>query len=170
VRRLKIIKLLRKLDMPVSEIRDVFEGKLSLSDAAARHGVTLGGQIRNLTKAKSITEQLASETGSLQTLDEEAWLRRLEEMEGEGVSFMNIQNQDTRKKFTGAVVACTCMIAVFALGIALLLWVQSVDPMPLGLFIALIAVSGGCIICTAAAFISRYREIKGGEENDLGNY
>lgn len=170
VRRLKVIKLLRKLDMPVSEIRDIFEGKLSLPDASARHGVALGGQIRNLAKAKSVVEHLAAEACGLNALDEEAWLRRLEEMEGEGISFMNIQNQDTRKKYTVAAVACACVIAVFAALIVLLAWAQGVDPMPLGLFIAFVAIFAGCIICTAAAFFSRYKEIKGGEENDLGNY
>ena len=170
IRTLRRIKLLRKLNMPLGEIRALLEGKSGMQESCLRHSAALDGQISDLGKARWLTERLACECASLSELDEELWLREMEKMEGEGVSFMNIQSHDVRKKYTSAAIACVCMILVFAALIVLLVWAQNVDPMPLGLFIAVIAIPAGCIICTAAAFVSRYREIKGGEENDLGNY
>lgn len=170
VRTLRRIKLLRKLDIPVSEIRSLLEGECSLREVCLGHSARLEDSITDLKKAKCLTERLVTECADVSAMDEERWLRELAELEREGASFMNIGEKDIRKRSVGAAVACVCCCIVFTAFIALILWAQSVEPIPLGIIIALIAVFVGCIICTAAAFISRYREIKGGEENDLGNY
>ena len=54
VEALRQIKLLRKLGVPIEEIRRLQSGRLTVADAMRRHQVTIDRDVENLTKARAV--------------------------------------------------------------------------------------------------------------------
>ena len=166
--RLEQIKLLRKLDMPISEIRSVLTGEQSLAQAARRQRMMLEGRVHSLTRAQELCAMLSREE---EQPDLRSCLGRLEEMEREGVQFVNIQKKDRRRRYVGPIAACV-VVVLFCIGFILLfLELNRLDPAPL-IWVALIPVGIFAVlgVGTVAALISRIKEIRKGEEDDLSQY
>lgn len=169
--RLKRIKLLRKLDMPIAEIKDILDEGISLRAACGRHMHVLASRIESLSKAERVCQSISDEAASLEALDADGYLRELDRMEREGVVFVDIEKRDVRKKYVAASIAGGLMAALFlAIGIGFI-YTCSTDPeVPVWLTIIMGTLLLLAPVCTVAALISRIKEIKGGEENDLGKY
>ena len=58
VQRLKQIKFLRKLDMPITEIKSLLDGETSLTTAVKRHGISIAEQRDNLLRAQEMCERI----------------------------------------------------------------------------------------------------------------
>lgn len=170
IRRLKQIKLLRMLNMPINDIRLLFEGGLSLSEAARRHIDTLDVQKRSIEKARVMCGVLLEEQPDINALDVDAYLSEIDRLEGEGVTFVDIRKNDVKKKYAESVAACIVVVAVVVLMFIGMLYANRDDPAPKGVFWAVIVVLAIMAIGTVVSLVSRIKEIKGGEEDDLGKY
>ena len=170
---LKQIKLLRKLDVPMEEIRRMQQGALTLTDGLRRHLIHLERQQQNLATTHALCQELVEAGEHLPGLDAGHYLERMEHMEQEGVRFVNIKKKDTIQRYVGPVMVCALIVALMAGLIALMLWAvlanpQESPPMPL---IAVFAIlPGGVILGALAALRQRIREIKGGEEDAASQY
>jgi len=176
VKRLKQIKFLRKLYVPVEEIRMVLNGGISLEDCLGRHLRELGRRQKDLTEIRSITEMLLAESRqgsglSLDDIDIDSRLENIARLEKEGRQFMDIDLNDVhRKKTLGAALGLVLMIAFMGLLAGMMYWANTEDPLPLPFFAALMAVPVIIIVCVIAAFMQRVKEIKGGEEDEAAKY
>ena len=172
VRRLKQIKLLRKLGMPISEIRDVLENLVSLPVAANRHAAEIEGQINSLSKVGVVCGEIAAGGHGFDTIDVDAYLERMDQMEREGTVFVNIGSADVRKKYAGAISVCAVIVFVMAAAAAWMLYLFSSAGESAGR--VLYAVLGVLFVTTAigtiAALLSRVKELRKGETNDLSKY
>lgn len=170
VMRLKQIKFLRKLDMPISEIKSVLEGQTSLTTAVKRHSISIAEQRDNLLRSYEMCEQIGAEGRQLGELDTDEYLLRLENMEKEGAVFSNIVKNDVMKKYFGPVAAAIVIVAFAISLLGFFLWENKFQPAPgyvVAYFCILIAVLA---LGTIIALVSRIREIRKGEEDDLSNY
>lgn len=167
VRRLQVIKLLRKLDMPISDIRSVLEGKTPLPAAVRRHIALLDSRLRSLSLAKSICNELPGSTGELEA---ETLLLKLSEMEKEGAIFVDVKKKDVRQQYLGSIAAGVAVVLLMAGLIWFFLSMNKMSPAPMGLTIAIITTYVLIALGTVGALIFRIREIKGGEYDDLSNY
>lgn len=80
VRTLKLIRILRMLDMPMEEIRAVLQGDLPLSKAAEKQAECLGQKVHELETARKFCEDLHQRQESVASLDIDACLRRMQEV------------------------------------------------------------------------------------------
>jgi len=168
--RLKQIKLLRKLDMPISEIKAIFEGELSLTSAARRHSIAIDQQISSLHKAEEMCDRIVAEGVQLAELDTDAYLSGMENMEKEGAVFSNIVKNDVMKKYFGPVAATVVIVAIAVSLLAFFLWENKADPAP-GFVVAYFCIIAAVLaLGTIIALFTRIREIRKGEEDDLSNY
>ncbi len=168
--RLKQIKLLRKLNMPISEIKAIFEGEISLTTAARRHSIAIDEQRKSLLLAMEMCERIVAEGQPLSELDTDAYLSGMENMEKEGAVFSNIVKNDVMKKYFGPVAAAIVIVAFAISLLGFFLWENKFQPAPgyvVAYFCILIAVLA---LGTIIALVSRIREIRKGEEDDLSNY
>jgi len=168
--RLKQIKFFRKLNMPISDIRAVLEGESSLTAALRRHSISIMEQRDNLLRAYEMCEQISGDNTQLAELDTDAYLLRLENMEKEGAVFSNIVKNDVMKKYFGPILVSAVIVAIAVFTLVVFLLVNKTDPAPgymLAYFCAIIAVVA---LGTVAALLVRIKEIRKGEEDDLGNY
>lgn len=170
--RLKQIKFLRKLGVPISEIQALMNQTISLDSCLQDHLLELKQQEEDLEHAKEITlNALRQHADDLNHLNIDDCLDDIERSEKEGARFMDLSKTDVRRrKSLGAVLGAGIMIVIMALLIGLILWANHQEPLP-GLLLAIVLFFPGVIlICVIAALIQRLKEIKGGEEDDAAQY
>lgn len=88
VRRLKLIKMLRMLDMPLKEIEQVLNGNLLLKDAVAKQQENLLIQQKQLQAAMEVCASIRKEKSD--DIDVDGYLDRMEHMEKSGSVFARI--------------------------------------------------------------------------------
>ena len=161
VRILRRIKLLRKLGLPLEEIRRMEQGCHTVSDSVRRHLITLDREARNLRQSMELCQLLQEEDIPLSQLDPESYLRKMEEMELRGATFMNRQRLDTRPYAAPALVT-TLMTLLMGSLIVLLIWMWATNPQdapPLPLLLVLACIPAAVILGVIAALIQRFREL-----------
>lgn len=169
VEMLQKIKLLRQLSVSIEEILKIQNGYLTLEDCMKRHMIFLTREEENVRQKKSVCAQLEADGEQLSTMDTQKYLALMDQMEKEGVRFMNVEHVD-RKKKKASILAAFVMILLMIAVIALLLWAETEDPIPipiLAIFIAVpVAVIGGILL----ALKERMKQIEGGEEDEARKY
>ena len=171
VHRLMQIKLLRKLGVSIEEIRRLFDGKISLSDCLDRHQSELEHQKETLSQMEAVSEQIITSRLSLENLPVESYLEQIDQMEKEGMDFMDVGKKDTRKvKRAGAIVAGIAMILLMLIPVATILWATTKENVPGPVVLLFIVVPIAFAVCILAALIKRMKEIEGGEEDEASKY
>ena len=174
VEQLKQIKLLRKLGVPIEEIRQMQSGTHTVGDGMRRHLISLERERRNLEHSMELCRTLKDREQSLDDLETDALLSQMEVMEREGTTFLNRQREDTKPvRYAEAVVMALLMTAAMAGVIALMVWGFTVDPTeapPLPLIVVLVALPVVVILGVLLALYQRIQEIGKGEVDDAKNY
>ncbi len=168
VAMLKKIKLLRKLAMPIDEILKVQKGVLTAEDAFRRHLIKLERDSVNLEKTKLLCAQIAQQNASLETLDPDEYLERMENMEKEGARFMNI-SIDKKQQYTAVIVALI-VIAFMSAVTGLLLWGFIAGHVPALAAALILLFPAAVIVGVLIALKQRMKEIRKGEENAAAKY
>ena len=172
--RLRRIKLLRKLDVPLAEIRQMLEGECTLADGMTRQLERLNTRRADLNEAVGFCTLLQKEPVSLNELDVEQTLARLAAKEEQGVTFVDIEQVDRKaERIKGALVGAGLFTAIMLLTIGIMAWSFCVDPQdvpPLPLLVVLFGIPAACIIGTLKVLVDRLKEIGKGEEDAYRNY
>ena len=174
VERLQRIKLLRKLDVPLADIREMLAGQKTLAEGMAQQLERLSTRRKDLDEAIGFCELLHGEPGTLEELDVQQTLARLTAREEQGVTFVNIERTDRKaERIRGAYIGAALFVALMAFVIAILVWAFYTDPQdapPLPLLIVLFGIPAGCIVGTLKVLLDRIEEIGKGEEDAYRNY
>ena len=164
---LRRIKLLRKLGLPLEEIRQMQHGAYTVGDGMRRHLVSLERERQNLEAAIRFCGTLTDRRERLEELDAQSLLDRMAQMEQEGTTFMNKQKQDTRRRrFVAPIVVAIVMSVLMAGLIWLFLWAFEVDPAgapPLPVLALFVAIPAAVVVGVIIALVQRVREIERGE-------
>lgn len=170
---LRQIKLMRKLGVPLEEIRRMQAGG-TVADGMRRHLVTLERERKSLEQSIQLCGSLKDREERLDALDAAALLEEMERLEQTGTTFQDKQKQDAKPvRYAGAVVMALLTTALMAALIVLMVWAFTVDPAdapPLALLLVLVAIQGVIILGVLLALVQRIREIQKGEEDDAKNY
>ena len=173
VEELRRIKLLRKLGVPLEEIRRMQSGTHTVGDGMRRHLVSLERDRDNLEQAIRLCAGLTDRQERLGDLDAGSILKEMEAMEQGGATFQNKQRQDVRIRYVAPVVITVLMVLLMGSVAGLILWLTalSAEEAPPAFMLAIIAlvplvISGGVVL----ALVQRIREIGKGEIDDAKNY
>ncbi len=170
VARLERIKLLRKLDVPLEEIASMLEGRLTLGQGMRRHLVTLEHRQENLATARALSERLVQEPGLLESLDAQVYLAEMAELEKKGVRFVDVKQQDKKRRTRGAVLAAGAFLGLMALLEALMAWALSTDPAPLPIALLILGIPPVFVVGALLALRQRLREIERSEIDAYREY
>ena len=168
---LRQIKLLRKLGVPLEEIRRMQAGG-TVADGMRRHLVTLERERRDLERSMELCRALKDREIRLADLDAAALLAEMEQLEQEGTTFSNKQQGDVPPvRYLAPVAVALVIVALMAGMVALILIaLREGDPLPLpiaAIFVgAPMVVIGGVLL----ALGQRLREIGKGEVDDAKHY
>ena len=174
VAALRQIKLLRKLGVPLEEIRQMQAGSSTVADGMRRHLVTLERERRNLEQSMELCRGLKEQEVRLADLDAGALLEEMEELERTGTTFKNKQTGDIKPiRYVAPVVVAVLMTALMGAVIALMLWGFSQEPggmPPLPLMAVLVGIPAVVILGMLLALVQRVQEIGKGEIDDAKKY
>ena len=173
VRTLLQIKLLRKLGVPLEEIRKMQGGIHTVGDGMRRHLVTLERDRDNLDQAIRLCAGLTDRQERLEDLDAGSVLKEMEAMEQGGATFQNKQRRDVRIRYVAPVVIAAGMVLLMGCFAGLVLWIVAMgaeDAPPVLLLLILALVPLVIIAGVVLALIQRIREIGRGEIDDAKNY
>lgn len=170
---LRRIKLMRKLGVPIAEIRQMQSGILTVGDAMRRHLVTLEREGESIRQSIRLCEVLKNQEQPLDALDAEAILGEMEQLERSGARFHNTQRDDIRTRYIASVMACLVMVALMLALMLLMGWGIASDPEavpPLPMVVVLLAIPLVLIVGVLLALYQRIGEIKKGEIDDAKRY
>ncbi len=172
VLRLQQVKLLRKLAVPIEDIRAVLRGEASLDTCLTRQLKAYDRQRESLAAMEGMTKTLLNRPSlTLAELDAEGCLDEIERLEKEGQSFMDVSKRDVhRRKATGAILGAVIVIALILPALIGIIWANGQSPLPVPVLVAIVAVPVVVIACIVAVLIQRIKEIKGGEEDEAAQY
>ena len=171
VKVLEKIKLLRKLSVPIEEIRLLQKNQLSFAQTMTQQIERIEKEQQNAEVMKELCARLREESSDLNNLDASRYLTEMEKMEQEGTKFIDIEKEDiNRKKKTGAVVGASlfCIIMLMVLGILVYGIVVGQAPIFPMLVPGVILLS--LVIGTVVVLVQRIKEINRGEEYDARKY
>lgn len=94
ISRLKLIRLFRKLGMPIGEIRRMFEGDISLEEAVGEQISRLQSQKEELTAALEFCRRIKED--QLADVNPDIYLEEMEREEKRGSVFMDLVNDYAR--------------------------------------------------------------------------
>lgn len=166
---LKKIKLLRKLSLPIEEIKKIQNGDLLLTDALRRQLIVLEREQTNLTETVGLCRLILEDETLYHTLSPDQYLERMVEMEEKGTRFKNVSNDTIRKK-RGSILAAVIFILIMFAFIGILVWAYTQDPIPNILFGLFLLVPIIVILAVIIALLQRIKELKGGEEDVARKY
>ena len=170
---LRRIKLMRKLGVPLEDIRQMLSGAHTVGDGMRRHRVTLERDRESLEQSIRLCGELADCQERLADLDAAALLEQMAEMEQSGTTFQNKQSQDIRTRYV-APVAVTVLMVLLMLGLIwLFLWAFETDPAgapPLPLLALFVAVPALVALGVIVSLVQRIREIGRREIDDAKQF
>ena len=170
---LRQIKLMRKLGVPLEEIRKMQAGG-TVADGMRRHLVTLERERHNLEQAERLCETLKDQEVRLDSLDAQSLLEQMETLEQEGTTFQDKQMGDARRlSYVAPVVVTVLVTIVLGALIGVILWAGFTQPKeapPLFLALLMAAVPALIILGTYLALYQRVKEIQKGEMDDAKKY
>ncbi len=167
------IKLMRKLGVPLEEIRKMQSGAHTVGDGMRRHLVTLERDRDNLGQAIRLCQGLTDRDERLADLDAGSVLAEMEAMEQGGATFQDRQKRDVRVRYVAPVLIAAAMVLLMGSVSALMLWAASSDPenAPGALILAVLTLLPLLVIAgVVLALVQRIREIGKGEIDDAKDY
>ncbi len=167
---LKKIRLLRKLSVPIGDIRDMAGGTLSLGDCLERRLAALNREEESLKHTRLICRMMQDDRTAFDGLDAARWLDQMETLEEGGTQFMNVEQTDLRKQKLVPVIAAAVTIAVMLAFLAVFWRLNQLDPAPAPILVIITAMPVLVMIGVVAACRERLKEIEGGEENEALKY
>lgn len=165
---LQKIKLLRQLSIPIEEILKLQQGYLTLEDCMRRHMIALDREEENIKQKKSVCKLLEISGEQISNIDTQKYLLLMQEMEKEGVRFMDVKQIDKKRK--APIIAAIVMILLMGITIGILLWAAQVDPIPLPFLLFIMAIPVAVIVGVLLALKDRIKQIEGGEEDEARKY
>ena len=163
VKRLQVIKLLRKLDMPISGISDVLEGRIALSEALHLHALLLEEQRRGIVNAQRVCQLISEEGTQLKALDPVQYLDEIARGEENSTELVDIHVRDTEQKTRETVIVSIVIVALLLVLAVFLVSLNHSGTMSSGILIvstAIIVIVAAGVIAT---LISRVKELRGGK-------
>lgn len=173
IQTLQQVKLLRRLDIPIEEIRRLQNGSQTLGDCLERQLVTIRRRLRNLEATESFCRSLLAESAKhavLENLSVEQFLREMDNMEKGGTKFMNVRERDKRERKMGAFIGAGLFILLMAACLATTIWGIVIAPIPIIPAAILVAIPVTMIVCTLYVLMERFKEIEGGEMDEASKY
>lgn len=169
---LRRIRLLRKLGVPIEEIRRLFSGEQTVGQGMREQMIRLEREKRNLEQAIALCRELTGTNLPIDALDTEAILSRMAELERGGADFREPVG-DVRREYTAPIVVTVLAVLVSAAlcGVLILAYLAAPeDAPPLWFLLLLEGIFASLGIGAVLALIQRIQEIGKGELKDARYY
>ena len=171
IHKLKVIKFLRELDVPIRELNLLNEGKLTLEECLRMRIDKIKEVEEKFLTVKSLCEEIIKEKLDYNDIDIDKYFINIRVLNKEGFT-MHKKKSNNRKKIIGAFLSTLLFDLFFIFLIVLISYFQIIenDKCPWFLFIFLIFILALPILATSYNLYLRIKEILGGEEDEASKY
>ena len=172
LKKLKIIKFLRELDVPIRELKLLNEGKLTLTKCMEDRIKKINNLETNYQKVKIMCEEIINNKETFSSIDINNYFQNIRIMNKKEGFTMNKEKSNKGKKIGGAILASVIfdLFFIFLIGILLYFQIAMDEKCPIILFIFLMLVLITPVIITICNLIARIKEILKGEEDEASKY
>ncbi len=174
VKRLLQIKLLRKINVPIEEIRSVLGNEQTLELCLMRHSQNLQDKQSTIERSLMLCKSISDSNKNIEQLSAKDYLDQIEQLELKGVRFMNINKNDKAKKFKGALVAAivfTVLVLLWSSLSVISIFLEGVVSAPVIILSIIFTIIPIALIAGVwLALIQRYKQLNKGEEDEASKY
>lgn len=170
VEELKKVKLLRKLSIPIDEIRMIQTGKLNLEDALGRHLIILKREEEKMHQLQTFCQAMIEDRQQYRDMDCDSYFEQMEVLEKGGMKFVNVESTDSKKKKQGSMIAAGLIILWLAIVIGVACFLSVNDTPPLPVLILMVGIPLVVIAAIIVALYQRFKEIDKGEQDEARKY
>ena len=171
IKKLKVIKFLRELDVPIREIKLLNENKLTLRECIKERIKKIEKEEENYQKIKNMCIEISESNDTFSKINIEKYFREIKVLNKEGFTMRNTKT-NRGKKIKGACLSSLIFTAFFIFILSLISYFQftEVEKIPWALYVFLVLIFIFPIISIFYNLVIRIKEIKGGEEDEASKY
>ncbi len=169
--KLKVIKFLRELDVPIKEIYQLNNNELSLSDCLKERIQKINAVEEKYLTIKKLCEEIIDAKIEFNEIKIDKYFQNVRILNKEGFTMQNTKS-NKKKQIFGAALSSLIFNTIFIIILAVLCYFQFTldDNCPWLIFILLILVLGLLVFCIFYNLVVRIKEILGGEEDEASKY
>lgn len=171
IQKLKVIKFLRELNVPIRELKQLKENKITLQDCMRDRIRKIELEEKNYHKIKNMCLEISRSNESFTDIDITKYFEEVNILNKEGFTMRNIKT-NKKKKISGAIIS-SLIFSIFFIFIAVIITyfqLTEIDKMPWILYIFLMFIFIFPLIGIIYNLIIRIKEINGGEEDEASKY
>ena len=169
--KLKIIKFLRELGVPISELKELNNHNLSLKDCLIKRIKNLEDEEENFQKVKNMCLEIIENNETYEDIDIIKYFQNINILNKEGFTMRDTKSNKT-KKIIGAVLSSIIFGILFSIPTIVFLYIgymeDKFNSFNLGYLLALVFLIP--VIAIIINLIIRIKEINGGEEDEASKY
>lgn len=171
IEKLKVIKFLRELNVPIRELKLLNEGNLTLQDCMKERIKKIESEEDNYQKIKNMCIDISKSNESFQNIDITKYFEGVNILNKEGFTMRNIKTNKS-KKIKGAIISSLIFSLFFIFIAVIITYFQftELDKMPWILYIFIMVIFIFPIVGIVYNLIVRIKEINGGEEDEASKY
>ena len=171
IEKLKVIKFLRELNVPIRELKLLNEGNLTLQDCMKERIKKIESEEDNYQKIKNMCIDISKSNESFQNIDITKYFEGVNILNKEGFTMRNIKTNKS-KKIKGAIISSLIFSLFFIFIAVIITYFQftELDKMPWILYIFIMIIFIFPIVGIVYNLIIRIKEINGGEEDEASKY
>ncbi len=171
IRKLKIIKFLRELDVPIRDLKMLNDGTITLQECMADRIYKIKEQVEKYQKVKEMCMDIESSSESFSDIDITKYFQSMNTLNKEGFTMRDVRTSK-RKKITGAILSSFIfsLLFIFIAGIITYFQVVEADKLPWIVYTFLMIVFSFPIVGIVVNLVIRMKEINGGEEDEASKY
>lgn len=171
INKLKIIKFLRELGVPIRELKLLNENKMSLQECMNERLKKINNEEEKFEKIKNMCIEISKSNESFTSINITTYFEKINILNKEGFTMRNIKSNKS-KKIIGAILSSTIFGAFLLFFPILFTYFQftETEQMPWILYWFLIIMFIFPIIGIIYNLIIRIKEINGGEEDEASKY
>ena len=171
IRKLKIIKFLRELNVSIKDLKSLNDGNITLKECMKERIKKINEEEDNYNKVKKMCIELENSNEDFSSIDITKYLIEMNNLNKRGFS-MKKNKDDKSRKIVGAVISSLVFASLMLLMMVMIIYFQFTedDKMPIALFIFVISILLFPLIGVVSNLILRIKEIKSGEEDEASKY
>lgn len=171
IHKLKVIKFLRELDVPIREIKQLEKGTLTLQEVMQERIKKIEVEAQNYQRIKELCLKISSSNNTYYDIDITEYFQGVNRLNKEGFTMRNVKTS-VKKKLLGAILASIIFSLFFIMIGGTITYFQftEVEKIPWILYAFLMGIFVFPIIGIVYNLSIRIKEIKGGEEDEASKY
>ena len=171
IKKLKIIKFLRELDVPIKELIELDKNNISLDEVLDDRIKKIDYDIENYNKIKRLCIEIMNSNVSYNDINIDKYFRDINILNKEGFTMRDV-SVNNKKKVIGAIISSGLFLLMFLFIPVLVTYFQFTesDKIPWPFYFVILIFCLFPAIGIIINLVKRIDEIKGGEEDEASKY